>query len=77
MFAVTPSFYLECKLRTNSANASGQTPPKQTVVSVCPHTTPQQLTPNNLSSPVDNNSPIKNTYLKFINLFENFDQKIQ
>jgi hypothetical protein len=63
MFAVISSLYLESKLRTNSASASGQTPPKQTVVSIYPRMTPQQLTPNKISPLVDNNLQIKSTKL--------------
>lgn len=59
MFAVIPSLYLESKLRTYSATASGQTPPKQTVASIYPRTSLQQLTPSKLSPTVDNNSPFK------------------
>ncbi len=61
MFAVIPCLYLESKLRTYSATASGQTPPKQTVASIDPRSKPQQLTPNKLSPSVDNSLPIKPT----------------
>jgi hypothetical protein len=55
MFAVIPSFYLETKLRTNSASTSGQTPPKQTVASLSPRTTSQQqLTPIIISPLLEN-----------------------
>jgi len=54
MFAVIPFFYLEAKLRTNSASTSGQTPPKQTVASLSPRTTLQQLTPIKISPLLEN-----------------------
>jgi hypothetical protein len=56
MFAVKPSLYLESKLRTNSASASGQTPPKQIVIPIHAGTSSQQLAPNKTSSPLDKNS---------------------
>ncbi len=61
MFAVNPSLYLESKLRTNSASASGQTPPKQTIGSTYLRTSSQQLTPNKIFPLVDNNLQLKPT----------------
>jgi hypothetical protein len=59
MFAVMPCLYLESKLRTNSATASGQTPPKQTVASIHSRTSTQHLLPNKLSPSVDKNLHLK------------------
>lgn len=61
MFAVIPSLYLETKLRTNSATASGQTPPKQTVATTYPRTTSQQRTPNQISPSLDKNIEVTST----------------
>jgi hypothetical protein len=61
MFAVMPFLYLESKLRTSSASSSGQTPPRQTIVSIYPRTSLQQLTPNKLSPSVGNSSQQKPT----------------
>jgi hypothetical protein len=76
MFAVIPSLYLESKLRTNSANASGQTPPKQTVVSINPRMSPQQLTANTLSPSVHKNLHIKSSEFNSGTYFFLFFQKI-
>lgn len=61
MFAVTPPLYLESKLRTNSASSGVQTPPKQTVASMYPRTSSQQLTPNRNSPSLSNNPQLKPT----------------
>ena len=61
MFAVIPFLYLESKLRTNSATVSGQTPPKQTVVSINPRTSPQQLLAKTVSPSAHKHLHIKSS----------------
>lgn len=61
MFAVIPPFYLESKLRTNSASSSVQTPPKQTIASMHPRTSSQQLTPNKISPSLNDSVQLKPT----------------